>query len=91
MTLLSCDVKVATRLPKYIHARAGIGAEGARRAGPHRLGFSSAVGLLDQMNRSVLLHQQGQAGGIRSGGGHVIMWDLRLPRWKSTFMKADND
>lgn len=63
MTLLSCDVKVATRLPKYIHARAGIGAEGARRAGPHRLGFSSAVGLLDQMNRSVLLHQQGQAGG----------------------------
>lgn len=54
MTLLSCDVKVATRLPKCIHARVG------RRASP--LGFSSAVGLLDQMSRSTLLHQQGQAG-----------------------------
>lgn len=36
MTLLSCDVKVATRLPKYIHARAGM-EQGSRQTGrPHR-------------------------------------------------------
>lgn len=56
MMLLSCDVKVATRLPKYIHARAGMEQGTA--------GFSSTVGLLDQMNRSTLLHQQGQAGDL---------------------------
>lgn len=56
--LLSCDVKVATSLPKYIHARAGM-EQGSRQASP--LGFSLAAGLLDQMNRSMLLHLQGQA------------------------------
>lgn len=36
MMLLSCDVKVATRLPKYIHARAGM-EQGSGQAGrPHR-------------------------------------------------------
>lgn len=63
MMLLSCDVKVATRLPKYIHARAGM-EQGSRRASL-TAGFSSAVGLLDQMNRSTLLHQQGQAGDLK--------------------------
>ncbi len=63
MMLLSCDVKVATRLPKYIHARAGM--EQGSGAGSLTAGFSSAVGLLDQMNRSMLLHQQGQAGDVK--------------------------
>ena len=63
MMLLSCDVKVATRLPKYIHARAGT-EQGSRQTGL-TAGFSSAVGLLDQMNRSMPLHQQGQAGDLQ--------------------------
>lgn len=33
MMLLSCDVKVATRLPKYIHARAGM-EQGSRQTSP---------------------------------------------------------
>lgn len=71
MMLLSCDVKVATRLPKYIHARAGM-EQGSWQAGL-TAGFSSAVGLLDQMNRSMLLHQQGQAGDLwwRRSRDHV--------------------
>lgn len=62
MMLLSCDVKVATRLPKYIHARVGM-EQGEQAGRPHRW-VISAVGLLDQMNRSMLLHQQGQAGDL---------------------------
>lgn len=36
MMLLSCDVKVATRLPKYIHARVGMeqGEHAGRQASP---------------------------------------------------------
>lgn len=63
MMLLSCDVKVATRLPKYIHARAGI--EQESRQASLTTGFSSAVGLIDQMNRSTVLHQQGQTGDLK--------------------------
>lgn len=69
MTLLSCDVKVATRLPKYIHARAGM-EQGSRQTGRLTAGFCSAVGLLDQMNRSMLLHQQGQAGDLKWRRSH---------------------
>lgn len=36
---------------------------GSRQASA--LGSSSAVGLLEQMNRSMLLHQQGQAGDLK--------------------------
>lgn len=67
MMLLSCDVKVATRRPKYIHARAGM-EQGSRRAGRQAgltAGFSSAVGLLDEMNR---FHASTPA---RSGSGTV--------------------
>lgn len=57
-------------------------------------GFNAAVGLSDQMNRSVLRNQQGQAGDLYwwsegGGGGHVTVWDLRLLRWTSTFMRVD--
>lgn len=62
MMLLSCDVKVATRLPKYIHARAGM--EQESRQASLTTGLSSAVGLIDQMNRSTPLHQQGQTGDL---------------------------
>lgn len=88
MMLLSCDVKVATRLPKYIHARAGM--EQESRQASLTTGFSSAVGLIDQMNRSMLLHQQGQARDLKWRRSHDCAI-LRLLRWKSKLMKADND
>lgn len=43
---------------------------GAGRQAGLTAGFCSAVGLLDQMNRSMLLHQQGQAGDLKWRRSH---------------------
>lgn len=62
MMLLSCDVKVATRLPKYIHARAGM-ERGCRRASP--LGWLSCRPVISNEP----LHSSTPA---RSGRGSVV-------------------